>query len=221
MVKLLSLNAQSELYRIAQATTRSVVEWLLKGEVAGRHHIPKKGSFLIASNHLSYLDPPAIGCLLERPIYYFARDTLFKPGFADWLLRSLNSIPVKRDADSDVKAMREILKLLKSQGEGLLFFPEGTRSMDGKLQKAKPGIGMIACKTCVPVIPVRLYGTDHAWGKGQKTLNLRTNVSIHIGAPLYPQDYDPNPKEENRYQAASNRIMAAIAALPPVKAPNL
>lgn len=218
-MKYIALDPQEELYSFAQVSVRSIVEWLLRGEVAGLHNIPKTGGFLIASNHLSFLDPPAIGALVSRPISYFARDTLFKPGFADWLLRSLNSIPVKRDADSDISAMKRVLNLLKKEGEGLLFFPEGTRSLDGKLQKAQPGIGLIACKTAVPVIPARIYGMERALGKQQKRLNISTPVSIRFGAPLFPHEYDPGPKADNRYQESANRIMAAIANLDPVKPP--
>ena len=218
-MKYLALEPKDELYCFAQVTVRSVIEWLLKAEVAGLHHIPQTGGFLVACNHLSFLDPPAIGALISRPISYFARDTLFKPGFVDWLLRSLNSIPVKRDADSDITAMKRTLNLLKKEEEGLLFFPEGTRSLDGKLQEAQPGIGLIACKTGVPVVPARIYGMDKALGKHQKRLDLSTPVSIRFGPPLLPLDYDPGPKVEDRYKESADRIMAAIADLEPVLPP--
>jgi len=218
-MKYLTLDPKDEIYRFTQLTARSIVEWLLRGEIEGLQHIPQSGGFIIACNHVSFLDPPAIGALVRRPISYFARDTLFKPGFMDWLLRSLNSIPVKRDSGSDISAMKRTLNLLKKEKEGLLFFPEGTRSLDGKLQKAQPGIGLIACKTAVPIIPVRIYGMDRALGKTQKRLDLSRPVSIRFGAPIFPESYDPGPKAENRYQESANNIMAAIANLAPVLPP--
>lgn len=218
-MKYLTLNTKDELYSFAQVSVRSIVEWLLRGEVEGLQHIPQSGGFIIACNHVSFLDPPTIGALVRRPISYFARDTLFKPGFMDWLLRSLNSIPVKRDSGSDISAMKRTLNLLKKEKEGLLFFLEGTRSLDGKLQKAQPGVGLIACKTAVPVVPARIYGMDRALGKHQKRLGLSTPVSIRFGAPILPESYDPGPKAENRYQESADRIMDAITNLAPVLPP--
>ena len=84
--------------------------------------------------------PFLAGSFISRDIHFFARKTLFKPGFADWILRRFNSIPVDRDGGKDVSALKRVLELLR-EGEGVLIFPEGTRSPDGTIQ-----IGRASCR---------------------------------------------------------------------------
>jgi len=182
------------------------------GEVVGLENVPQSGGFLVAGNHVSFLDPPFIGCNVPRQISYFARRTLWKPGFASWWLDAVGTIPVDRDGGQDVSAIKRVLRTIES-GKGLILFPEGTRSPDGLLQSAKAGVGLIACRTQVPVVPARIFGAFEAFGKGVKFPRLGTPVSVVFGPPLSPADYD-NPKDgKERYQRAAERIMARIASL--------
>ncbi|MDB6168157.1 MAG: phospholipid/glycerol acyltransferase [Verrucomicrobia bacterium] len=187
-----------------------------RGEVVGLENLPGHGSFLIAANHASFLDPPLIGCQVQRQIAYFARKTLWKPGFASWWLDTVGTIPVDRDGGQDVSAIKRVLRALK-QDNGLILFPEGTRSLDGRLQAPKAGVGLICCRAQVPVIPARIFGSFEAYGKGGG-LHLGTPVSIIFGAPIPPSVYDEPAAGKERYQIASDRVMARIAELrePPV-----
>jgi 1-acyl-sn-glycerol-3-phosphate acyltransferase len=182
-----------------------------RGEVIGLEHLPVRGGFLLAANHASFVDPPLIGCHVERQIAYFARKTLWKRGFASWWLDTVGVIPVDRDGGQDVGAIKRVLRALKEE-RGLILFPEGTRTPDGRLQPAKPGVGFIACKTQVPVVPVRIFGSFEAFGKGHG-LRLGTPVSVVFGRPLPPAFYDDPGAGKERAQIASNRIMAEIARL--------
>jgi 1-acyl-sn-glycerol-3-phosphate acyltransferase len=186
------------------------------GEVTGAENLPATGGFLIAANHASYLDPFIIGAQVTRQIAYFARKTLWKPGFASWWLNTVGTIPVDRDGGQDVSAIKRVLRALKEE-RGLILFPEGTRSLDGALQRAKPGVGFMACRTQVPVVPVRIFGSFEAFGKGG-SLRLGTPVSVVFGRPIPPSAYDDPGAGKERYQIASERIMAEIARLqrPPV-----
>ena len=100
------------------------------------------------------------------------------------------------------------------EGSVVILFPEGTRSLDGALQPVKAGVGMIACKTAVPVVPARVFGSFAAFGRNAKIPRPHP-VSFSIGRPLLPADYDEPNAGKQRYQIASERIMAAIAALTP------
>lgn len=182
-----------------------------RGEVAGVENLPQTGSFLIAANHLSFLDPPLIGAQVPRQLSYFARKTLWKPGLASWWLDTVGTIPVDRDGGQDVSAIKRVLRALQDD-KGLILFPEGTRSPDGQLQSAKAGVGLIACRSQVPVIPARIFGSFEALGKGG-SLRLGTPVSIVFGEPIPPSAYDAPEAGKERYQVASDRIMARIAAL--------
>jgi len=124
----------------------------------------------------------------------------------------VGTIPVDRDAGSDVGAIKRVLQALKD-GHPLILFPEGTRTQTGAFQRPKAGVGLLACRTGVPVVPTRIFGTFEAFGR-RGPLRLGVPISMIFGRPLRPADYDrPDAAGKDRYQAASERIMAAIAAL--------
>jgi 1-acyl-sn-glycerol-3-phosphate acyltransferase len=109
--------------------------------------------------------------------------------------------------------LKRVLASLRD-GKPLILFPEGTRTPDGRLQPARPGVGMIACRTQVPVVPVRIFGSYEAFGRHRKFPKLFTPVDVRFGRPLLPGEYDPGTRAENRYQEAADRILAAVAAIP-------
>lgn len=183
----------------------------LRGEIAGLENLPHEGSFLIAANHASFLDPFLIGAQVQRQIAFFARKTLWKPGFASWWLTTVGTIPVDRDGGQAVSAIKRVLRALQADW-GLILFPEGTRSPDGNLQPPKAGVGLICCRAQVPVVPARIFHSFEAYGKG-RGIRLSTPVSIVFGRPILASEYDDPAAGKERYQIASNRIMARIAAL--------
>ena len=185
-----------------------------RGEVAGTENIPLTGAFLIAANHASHLDPPFIGSQVPRQMSFFARKTLWKGGAASWWLDTVGTIPVDRDGGQDVGALKRVLRAL-GDGRVKILFPECTRSPDGKLQSAKPGVGFMACRTQVPVLPSRIFGSFEAFGKGAKVPKLGTPVTVVFGKPIPPSVYDEPSAGKERYQIASERIMAEIAKLQP------
>lgn len=206
-----SKKASNCVYQAAHYLLQQGFSTFFRGEACGKENIPKEGPFIIAANHVSFLDPPFLGACIERPLRPFARDTLFK-GVLKWLLNQLNCIAIKREADSDVSALKQVFKTLKD-GEGILLFPEGTRSANGKLQPPKRGVGMIACKAQVPVIPTRIFGAFEAMGRNSKTIDFNSTLKIVYGKPIAPDAYDPGAESNDRYLEASERVMEAIAKI--------
>lgn len=186
-------------------------DMFFRGEVVGLEHLPPRGGFLLAANHASFIDPPMIGCQISRQIAYFARKTLWKGGLSSWWLDTVGTIPVDRDGGQDISAIKRVLKAIRDE-RGLILFPEGTRTPDGRLQPAKAGVGFIACKTQVPVVPVRIFGSYEAFGKGRR-LQLGVPVTIVFGRPIPAAAYDNPGAGKDRAQVASERIMAAISRL--------
>ncbi|HLS27762.1 MAG TPA: lysophospholipid acyltransferase family protein [Opitutales bacterium] len=184
------------------------------GDVAGVESIPKTGPYIIAANHASYLDPPAIGCRVPREMCYFARKTLFKPGLPSWFLHKVNTIPVDLESDTDISSLKTVFRRLK-EGDGILLFPEGTRSHDGKLQEGRAGVGMIACRSQVPVVPARIFGSFEAYGRNQRFPNFHTPIDVAFAPPLSFDDYNVPGRGKDRYQAVSEKIMDAIGRIPP------
>lgn len=188
-----------------------------RGEVVGTENFPREGPFLIASNHASHLDPFFVGCQVPRQLRFFARRSLWDNRFNAWWLNQVEVIPVERDS-GDVGAIKRVLLALK-ENRAVILFPEGTRSMDGHLQKPKAGVGLMACKTGVPVVPCRVYDSFAAFGKGDLIPHFGTKVTIVFGPPIPARDYDDPAVGKARYETAAQRIMDRIAALPrPVSA---
>jgi 1-acyl-sn-glycerol-3-phosphate acyltransferase len=100
----------------------------------------------------------------------------------------------------------------------VIVFPEGTRSLDGKLQAPKPGVGLLACKARVPVVPARVFGSFEAFGKKGR-LRLGSPVSVTYGQPLMPSEFDNPADGRERYARSAERIMAAITRLEPPHRP--
>ena len=144
-------------YRIGWLFFRLVYATYFRWRVCNPERVPVTGPVILASNHASFIDPPFVGAGLHRDINFLARESLFRfPGIGA-LLRSWQAVPVDRDGGG-AKGLKAILdRLLK--GGGIILFPEGTRTRDGKLQPARSGIGLIVIKSTAPVVPVRVFGT--------------------------------------------------------------
>jgi 1-acyl-sn-glycerol-3-phosphate acyltransferase len=130
------------------------------------------------------------------------------------MLDRLKCIPVDRDGEGDIGAFKRVFAALKA-GEGLQVFPEGTRTKDGRLQPARRGIGLLAGKPGVPVVPVRVFGTFETFNRRQFLPRPFYRLGVTYGRALLPRDYDPGPADPRRYEIIAQRIMDAIAALPP------
>jgi 1-acyl-sn-glycerol-3-phosphate acyltransferase len=134
--------------------------------VAGRENVPEQGPLVLICNHQSYLDPVLCGIFLKRPLYFLARGTLFANPLFGRLLASVNTIPVKR-GKADFDAIRKVIGKLKA-GYGLCLFPEGTRTVDGKIAPFKAGFGLLARRANAAVVPVIIDGAFECWGRGKK-----------------------------------------------------
>lgn len=204
--------AMTPVYGVSHYALRVMFDMFFRGPVVGIENLPKTGPFLIAANHASHLDPPLIGSHVPRQMSFFARKTLWSGKWSSWWLDTVGTIPVDRDGGSDVAALKRVLRAL-ADGRVMILFPEGTRSLDGNLQPPKPGVGFIVCKTQVPVVPARIFGSFEAFGKGAKVPKLGSPVTVVFGKPILPAAYDEPSAGKERYQIASTRIMAEIAKL--------
>ena len=193
---------------------RVIADWFFSTfydySTSGKSGVPLTGSAIFAANHISFYDPPAIGAQVHRQFNYFARDTLYKGWFGK-ALHKLDTIPVARE-NADIKSLKAIFKALKDNG-AVAIYPEGTRSLDGKLAEPKAGAGMIACKSKATVIPTRIFGTFEVFGRQHKIPSLGGSIHIAYGPPMTADDIDPGKEHPERYLEASRRIMARIAEL--------
>ena len=170
----------------------------------------ESGPLILAVNHSSFFDPPLAGICSRRGVFYLARKTLLKWPFFGPLFPAMNVIPVERDGN-DMTALREVIKKIKD-GNAVVLFPEGTRSMDGLLQPARAGIGLVIAKTGAPVLPMRIFGAYESYPKNAKRFQF-SPITLVLGEPIHftPEELT-NPSREN-YQILSNKVMDRIAAL--------
>lgn len=149
-----------------------------------------EGPLLVACNHASLLDPPALGSLLPRPLRFMAKQELFAVPVLGRLIAWLGAIPIARGG-ADRRAVFAIAASLQ-KGNAVLIFPEGTRTSDGNLQKPKTGIGWLAANIQDSLIlPVYIAGTYQAWPR-HRALPRLGRVQIHIGKPVRPSELVPS-----------------------------
>lgn len=205
-------------YRLGWSLFRVMFAVYFRWRVFNPERVPRTGGVILASNHSSFLDPPLVGSGLPRGINYLARESLFRfPGIGA-LLRSWNAVPVDRDGGG-AAGLREILNRLLAGG-GIILFPEGTRTRDGKLQPARSGIGLTVVKSDVPVIPVRTFGTFEAYGRNHK-FPRPYRVMVKYGRPMKFEALRAEaktcskPRLKEIYQEVADKLMAEIAKLEP------
>lgn len=175
-------------------------------KVEGLENIPKTGALIIAGNHLSNADPPAIGSFagLVRDSRFMAKKELFAVPVLGWFFRRCGYISVDRKRTiGDFGALEGAIAAL-NRGESVVMFPEGTRSKTGKPQKPKSGIGFLVYKTGAQVLPVKVQGT-FGWPWVRK-------IRVKFGHPITLQQ-DPALEPKAQYKQFANTIMESINSI--------
>jgi 1-acyl-sn-glycerol-3-phosphate acyltransferase len=144
----------------------------------GLENVPHQGPLVLICNHQSFLDPVLCGIFVKRPLFFLARDSLFR-GFFGWLIASVNTIPVKRGAP-DLSAIKTIISKLK-EGNAVCLFPEATRSSDGRIATFKPGFGLLCRRGNAKVVPVLIDGAFESWPKHKKLFSPGGQITICYG----------------------------------------
>ena len=176
------------LYRAARTLSRMGGVLLWRYDVRGRDRIPREGGVILASNHQSFLDVLLLGAACPRPVRYMARRTLWDHRLLGWLISDWKAIPVDRDRPGK-DDLRRVIETARG-GEVLALFPEGTRTRDGSIGEMRGGIGFLARRAGVPVVPVRIAGAFEAWPRGRR-LPRPGKVRIEFGEPVrYAEDME-------------------------------
>ncbi len=151
----------------------------------GVENVPKKGGFILLCNHQCWLDPMFVVVPVNRICVFAARDSLVKSLLFGWVFRIYSCIPIRRN-HADVGAIRECIAKLKI-GCGLVLYPEGTRTADGRINQLKPGFALLAKRASVPIIPVVIDGAFEAWPRHQIMFSPG-KISIQYGRQINPQE---------------------------------
>ncbi|HVA38274.1 MAG TPA: lysophospholipid acyltransferase family protein [Candidatus Dormibacteraeota bacterium] len=190
------------LYALARGLLLALFRTVWRMRVAGTEHVPRSGPLILACNHVSYLDPPVLGCAAPRPVTFMAKIELFRIPVLGPLIAAVGAFPVDR-GKGDVVAIRTAVKELE-RGGCIGIFPEGGRVRPGEERAAQPGVALLAYLSRARVVPAAIVGSNQA-------IRL-TKISVRFGEPM---ELRPAAKKATReeLEAFASAVLANIRAL--------
>ena len=190
--------------------TYPIFRWLFGIRIHDRRLIPKKKAVLIAANHMSFADPPLMGHAAKRECFFLAKEELFAQSrFFRWLIACFNAIPIKRGKAFDIQLFRKINQLIR-KGQAIILFPEGTRSLKGTFLPFKSGVGMLALRYNIPVVPTYIKNTHRPW---HEWLSRRSRVEVFFAEPIYPECPSKNKEAYEKFTLHIEREVHRLAAI--------
>ena len=183
-------------------------------QVNGIQRIPKEVPLIIAANHSSYMDHLCLSSLiiplLDKKLHFLAKKEHFDSLIQRLWHNYVGAIPLDRESGGK-EALKFALEYL-SKNKAIGIYPEGTRTLTGKLQKAKTGVARLALLSKAPVVPVGLVGTFEILPKGNYIPKFK-RTTINIGKPMYFPEYYNKKINKRMLREVTNRIMKQIAKL--------
>lgn len=204
-------------YQVSRIVAGPFLHALGRPRITGTENIPESGGAILAANHLSAIDSVYLPFMVQRPVTFSAKSEYFgtrRPGarlFAMYM-KATGQLQIDRDGGRAAQATLEAA--LKRIMDGQLFgiYPEGTRSPDGCLYRGRPGVGWLALKSGLPVIPVGMMGTRRVLPPGS-VVPRPGSVEIRVGKPLTfgPEVIEQPPAKARR--EITDRVVDAIREL--------
>ncbi len=200
------------IYFLVITLAKAAAKSLFNVKVINREKLIEHGPCIYVANHQSFLDPPMIGQLFERQVYYLARKTLLNHPVMNFALPYCNVVPIDQERP-DPGSILKVLRLVR-QGESIVIFPEGSRCEDGEIHDAMPGIGLILGRLAgVPVQPIRIEGAYDCLPPHRSKLELHP-ITLSVGDPIPFIKEELKARSRESQLAIGKKIMDAIKALP-------
>jgi 1-acyl-sn-glycerol-3-phosphate acyltransferase len=179
----------------------------------GLENLPTTGPFILAANHISFVDSLFIPLVCPQDVVYLGKADYFDKARSRWFMRAANVIPVRREGGSASEAAIQAgIKALR-EGRVVGIYPEGTRSPDGRLYRGKTGVARMALEAQVPVVPVAVHGTDEIMPLDAKAPRLSGRPTVTFGKPLYFDRYYDRRKDRFVLRSVTDEIMYEIMML--------
>ncbi len=192
------------LYLLSRVFAMIVGRVLFRLKVGGRENLPSKGPFIIVSNHVSFLDSGLIQAAIPLRISWIAKKDVCEKWYLKLLHFIYDTIPVNGAVDRALEAL--------NRGRVLGIFPEGTRSIDGKLKEGELGTAILALKSGAKIVPVGIKGAHEAMSPVHKSVRLRP-IELKIGKPFAFKKAGPGKIEESLLKTKRDFIMEKIGEL--------
>jgi len=172
----------------------------------------RRGTVILAANHASYLDPPLVGTIFPQRLRFVAWDGLFRVPILGALIRALGAVPVSpENKNSAAGLLRQVIGFIE-EGRSVLIFPEGQRTLDGKLQPLEGGTALVALKTGAPIIPIWLEGTWDAYPP-HYLLPRPRKITVIFGDPIRPDSLPAEMPEKEKRKALLDALQEALETM--------
>lgn len=196
---------------------RPLARLAMRPSVHGAHFVPSDGPVILASNHLSFVDSVVIPLVLPRPVTFLAKSEYFEgTGLSGWLSRrfflAMGHVPVQRGHGRAAWGAVRVAQGVLARGGALAIYPEGTRSLDGRLYRGRTGVARLTLLTGAPVVPVALGGTQRVQPVGSR-LPRPHRVTVRFGAPLEFSRYAGKENKVPVLRTITDEIVGAIRLL--------
>jgi 1-acyl-sn-glycerol-3-phosphate acyltransferase len=204
-------------YQLSRIVAGPFLHTIWRPKVIGAEHVPASGGAILAANHLSVVDSVFLPLMLARPVTFSAKAEYFTasgPAARLWAayLKATNQLRMDREGPRAAQDTLEAALALLREGGLFGIYPEGTRSPDGRLYRGRPGVGWLALKSGLPVLPVAMIGTRRVLPPGH-VVPRPGRVEVRIGAPLtFPPEITAGPPGKAR-QLIAEQVMSAIREL--------
>ncbi len=208
-------------YVVLKALTTRLTLLIWRPRVEGRENIPERGPVILAANHLSFVDSMIIPMVAPRRVAFIAKAEYFETrGIKGRLMRAfftaIGAIPVRRgDHRAAMDSLDQSLALINSGG-AFVIYPEGTRSLDGRLYRGRVGVGWLALKSGAPIVPVGVSGTERVLPVGAKIPKV-VPVTVRFGEPIDPVKLelpgDPVAENSRARRAVVDAVIEQIQRL--------
>lgn len=195
------------LYKWSWLFLNFLLKVLFGFRVKGREMVPGDGAVIVASNHISLVDPPVVGAAIPRETYFLAKKELFSNRFLAGIIKAYNTVPVNRGR-ADRGALRRIAELLR-EGQVVLLFPEGTRGTGNSLLKGKPGVGKLAVEAQVSIVPVYISASNRL----RQTLLRKRRLTVRFGSPVPQSWIGTLGRDKVAYRRVVQEVMRRIGDL--------
>ncbi|WP_030056371.1 MULTISPECIES: lysophospholipid acyltransferase family protein [Streptomyces] len=202
---------------VTRLVLKPVSRGIWRPAIEGIENVPRKGGVILASNHLSFIDSVVIPLTAPRRVHFLAKAEYFtgtgvKGRLSKGFFESIGAVPVERGTYRSAQASLESALEILEDGKAFGIYPEGTRSLDGRLYRGKTGVAWLALTAGVPVVPVALEGPEQILPVGKRVPRLK-KVTVRFGEPLHFDELHGQARSLKARRQVTDEVMAAIQRL--------